>query len=216
VGHPPDNVSVCPPGIGNATLLSGPPARGLTTHIIGYLGPLKRYKGVPDVVKALPFVRGRFPDASVMIAGRGYLESELRALAADLRLSESVSFEGYIAEAAKRQFYDSCSVMVYPSASEGGWSISVLEAMAMGVVPVVTPTLSEMVADGRGFVVPYASPRSIAKAVTTLWDDPELLGGVSGRAMNWARRFTSDSGAAGVIRTLRDAGLRGTGSLGDA
>jgi glycosyltransferase involved in cell wall biosynthesis len=83
----------------------------------------------------------------------------------------------------------------------------VLEGMAAGLVPIVSPTLSEMVAHGRGFVVPYESPSAIARIVTTVWGDSELLKSTSMRAQRWARTFTADSSASQVVRVLKAAGL---------
>ena len=46
-------------------------------HVLTYIGPLKRYKGVNTAIRALPLVLSLFPDARLQVAGRGYLEPEL-------------------------------------------------------------------------------------------------------------------------------------------
>jgi glycosyltransferase involved in cell wall biosynthesis len=106
MGHNLTNITVSPPGIRNPDLLSGPPTLGLTGHCIAYFGPLKRYKGVLDVLDSLPLIKREFHDADLRIAGRGYLASELKARSLRLGVQGAVSFWGYIPEAEKKRYFD--------------------------------------------------------------------------------------------------------------
>lgn len=66
-----------------------------------------------------------------------------------------------------------CDAMALPSASEG-LGRAVVESMARGTPPIVTPTgASELIEDGvSGLVVPHADPPAIAAAITRLVRDP--------------------------------------------
>jgi glycosyltransferase involved in cell wall biosynthesis len=95
-------------------------------------------------------------------------------------------------------------VFVYPSRSEGGWSISVLEAMAAGLPVVVSSAVAEMAAGGRGRVVDHRDLSAIAGAVADFWHSPAELEKTSARARAWARAVTIDRSAASVLATARE------------
>jgi glycosyltransferase involved in cell wall biosynthesis len=70
-----------------------------------------------------------------------------------------------------------CDVFVLPSTKREGLSRSLIEAMAYGVVPVVTDCggSTEVVADGvSGIVVPVCDVAALAAALKRLHDDPGL------------------------------------------
>ncbi len=202
IGYDPDRVTVVSPGLDLSHLPERRPVLPLNAHRLCYIGPLKRYKGVLDVVRGFEFLLPDFPEATLDIAGRGYLESELTAIVQNRKLSSAVKLHGYISEDEKFRLLSKSTLFAYPSASEGGWSLSVLEAMAMGVVPIVTPTLAEMAEDGRGLVVPYGEPREIAAAARNYWRNIRLFRQASQHALKWARGHTLQSAAARVGRLL--------------
>jgi len=55
-------------------------------------GRLERYKGHHLAIEALPFVRKQIPDAHLVILGRGPYEQQLRDLAAELGVTDLVTF----------------------------------------------------------------------------------------------------------------------------
>ncbi|MBT3144647.1 glycosyltransferase [Neptunomonas phycophila] len=87
------------------------------------LGRLHQKKAHDTVIKALPMI----PDATLLIAGTGELENELKSLADSLGVSERVKFLGLRKDI--RQLFDLADVCVFPSRFEPLGNV-VLEAWA--------------------------------------------------------------------------------------
>src|SRR5262249_28267990 len=108
---------------------------------------------------------------------------ELERLAADLGLTEHVTFLGPVSDVPA--LLARAALFVLPSRTEG-ISLTLLEAMARGL-PVVATRVGgnpEGVADGEtGLLVPPADPASLSAAVLSLLRDPQR-----GRCMGQAGR----------------------------
>src|SRR5262249_3807685 len=143
-----------------------------------FLGGLKSRKNLPlllDTWRAVTRVR---PDARLLIAGSGTLESTLRHRAAALELGDRVIFAGRIAEADKVGYYNAADVFVSPSALEG-FGFTVGEAMSCGLPVVVSNrgALPELVVDGEGGLVGRADDAGqLGRHLIQLLDDAALIG----------------------------------------
>ncbi len=60
--------------------------------VIASIGRLERYKGHHRVIDAFPYVLNSEPDARLLVVGTGPYEDELRKLAAELGVADSVEF----------------------------------------------------------------------------------------------------------------------------
>src|SRR4030095_12892241 len=96
-------------------------------YVIGAVGSLYPVKGHAYLLKALAIVLKTQPDVVCKIAGQGHLLPQLQAEAADLGISNQVTFLGLRDDIP--QFLQSIDVFVLPSLSER-LPLSVLEAMA--------------------------------------------------------------------------------------
>ncbi|HYG54363.1 MAG TPA: glycosyltransferase family 4 protein [Burkholderiales bacterium] len=137
-----------------------------------YIGRLAAGKGLDESLCALARIRGR-----LTIAGGGPEEARLRQLVHDLNLTERVTFAGPVFGEKKIELLRESDVLLLPSYSEG-LPYSLLEAMAAGVVPVVTPVgaIPDVVIDGvHGRLVPVRDANAIAKALQELQKNPALL-----------------------------------------
>jgi len=121
-----------------------------------WVGRLNENKDPLTVVDGFArFVEGTAVDATLtFVYGTNELESELRAAIADgphaKVLASRVRLVGRVAADAIGAFYDAADFLVLGSHREGS-GYAVLEALACGVVPVVTdiPSLRSLTADGR-------------------------------------------------------------------
>jgi len=161
--------------------------------VIGFVGQLDERKGVDDLLQAFVHVRRRLPDAHLLWAGRGTLESRIRRFAAEHSLEGAFHLLGFRDDVgAVMQTID---VLALPSRWEG-FGIVLIEAMACATPVVATDTSSipEVVVDGKtGFLVPPGRPELLAERlvqVLTHRDIAETLG-QQGRALV-AERFTVD------------------------
>jgi glycosyltransferase involved in cell wall biosynthesis len=146
-----------------------------------YVGRLAPGKGLPETLEALALARAKGLQPTLVIAGSGPQERELRARVASLALASQVRFAGPAWGAAKTALLAEADVLVLPSHSEG-LPYALLEAMAAGVVPLVTPVgaIPDVVADGvHGRFVRPGDAAAIAEAVASLDADRAALARMS-------------------------------------
>ena len=128
-------------------------------------------KGLKYLIEAI----GELKDNNIklIIVGEGNQEEELKKLAVELKISDSVDFKGYVSHDRISDLYKNCDVFVLPSLNEG-MSNALLEAMGTGLPVIVTDTggTQELI-DGNGIIVPMGDSNAIAEAIRGLMDDPD-------------------------------------------
>src|SRR5262249_34590231 len=102
---------------------------------MGRLAASERYKGVDEVIEAMPRLLRQLPDLRYLVVGDGSDRTRLEAKARAHGLSEHVIFAGRIPEAEKVAHYNLADLYVMPSQGEG-FGITLIEAAACGI-PVV-------------------------------------------------------------------------------
>ena len=180
---PGQNVAVLPNGVDCTPYLRynrSVPAADEPLRLV-YVGRLAPAKGLTETIEALALARGSGVAARLTIAGNGPEEGRLRALVRELGLEAEVSFAGATLGEDKALLLSQADVLCLPSYSEG-LPYALLEAMAAGVVPVVTPVgaIPEVVQDGvHGRLVPVQDADAIAEAIAALARDHALLARMS-------------------------------------
>ncbi len=107
------------------------------SHTVLYSRSFEPVYDVQTLVKSIPIVLKRFPDARFIIAGTGSLESEIKNLADSLGISVQVDFPGLVSHGQISSYMKQSSVYASPAIADGT-SLALLEAMAAGLIPVVT------------------------------------------------------------------------------
>lgn len=157
------------------------PLRASPPHLV-CLGRLVELKGFDCVVRALPAVLRRWPEARLTLVGEGPERSPLERLAAELGVSDRVELLGYVSEADKIVVLDDASVVVSPSRpfdprrswSGEGLNLASVEA-ALRARPVVATRghgLEEAVVDGRtGLLVESGDQVALERALARVIED---------------------------------------------
>ena len=131
------------------------------------LSPSERYKGLDEVMEALPALAESVPDIAYLVCGGGDDRPRLEAKARQLGVADRVVFAGYVPEDEKADHYRLADAFVMPGRGEG-FGIVYLEALACGV-PVVASSADasrEAVRDGRlGVVVDPDDQASIREGI---------------------------------------------------
>jgi glycosyltransferase involved in cell wall biosynthesis len=128
---------------------------------------------VEQILRALPIVLERRPQARLLVMGPGD-DAHLRALAAGLGIEDRVRFAGMVDQTALAEQLQSAQVWVSLPPSDGT-PLSLLEAMASGAVPVVadTPSLREWIDEATGVLIVDVDPEGVAAGILkgfTLFD----------------------------------------------
>jgi phosphatidylinositol alpha-1,6-mannosyltransferase len=133
------------------------------------------YKGCDKVIRAMPSILARVPEACYDLVGEGVLRPGLERLAEELGVRDHVQFHGYVDDRQLERIYQSADLFVMPSTGEG-FGIVYLEAWKHGLPAVAgnQDASAEVVTHGRnGLCVDPHSVEQIAEAVVALLNDPE-------------------------------------------
>ena len=112
----------------------------------------------------------------IVIGGDGEQSDALKQRAAQLQIDKVVSFIGHIDHDNMPEALRSAAIYVSMSLSDG-LSLSLMEAMACGVFPVVSdiPANRELIKNGvNGYLVPVDSPELLAQKLIDAWENPQL------------------------------------------
>ncbi|SPF79468.1 glycosyltransferase family 4 protein [Pseudoprimorskyibacter insulae] len=139
--------------------LQAAPANGpLRASFVGRLVP---YKG-PDMLleAAAPLLRDR--RMTIEMIGDGPMGDDLKAMARDQGIDHAVTFHGWMDHKDVQSVLASTQVLSFPSIREFGGGV-VLEAMALGVVPLIVDYAGpgELVVPGVGVKVPCGTRAGI-------------------------------------------------------
>jgi glycosyltransferase involved in cell wall biosynthesis len=168
------------------------------TPVVGTVVRFEPEKGLEYLLDAMPAIKAAVPEVRLLMVGDGSLRAELEAHAARLGLADRVRFVGF--QKDPRPYLALMDAFVLP-VPFGSMSIGLLEAMAMGRVPVITfGGEGEAVVHGEcGYCPEPRNPAAIAKFVTPILTDAELRQRLSRAAR---RRIEEHFSATGVARAL--------------
>jgi glycosyltransferase involved in cell wall biosynthesis len=141
--------------------------------VIGIVGRLEPGKGVKQLVRVLPAVLERCPDAVLLVVGDGSIRLDCERLVAEVGVGAAVRFTGHREDIPA--LLAAMDVMAAPATVEEGLPYAVLEAMCAGLPVVATRLggLCECVVHGEtGLTVPMGDGPALAEALVTLLTDP--------------------------------------------
>lgn len=186
-GIPADKITVIPNAVDlaefDATAAADPELLqkyGLTRgSTLGFAGSFYTYEGLDALLRAMPAVLRAVPQARLLLLGGGPQETELRALAAQLRLEREVHFTGRVPHSEMTRYYGAMDVMVYPRVqrrlTDLVTPLKPLEAMAMGKLVVASDVGGhrELIRDGyNGYLFPAGSDDALARCLIKLLQAP--------------------------------------------
>lgn len=145
--------------------------------VIFTCGRLYSSKGIHFLLKAMPFVLERFPNAKLKIFGRGPLYSKLLALIKQLNLQGKVCLKGHVPYERLINEMSRCTLAVFPSMIEVGPSLAVMEAMACkkAVIAYRYPFSAEIIQHlHTGYLVTPMHIKELAEAICLLLEDEKM------------------------------------------
>ncbi|NTU62600.1 MAG: glycosyltransferase [Chloroflexi bacterium] len=159
----------------SSLLLYGSTSRETPQFILLSVGRLRYYKGLDDLIRALP----QIANAKYVIVGDGPLYDEWKQLARSMGVADRVFFAGEVSDLELPYYYAACDLFVLPAnARAEAFGTVIVEALAAG-----KPVVSTEVGTGTswvnihgqtGLVVPPQDPSALAAAINRLLNDEQL------------------------------------------
>lgn len=159
--------------------------------VIGTIGSLNIQKDTASLIKAMPRVIKRFPNAKLVIVGTGPLQKNLQRLTQKLKIDSSVVFTGVMNNVA--DILKTFSVFVLCSRSES-FGISILEAMKAHVPIIATKVggIPEIIISNRnGLLVNPCDSKQLASTIMKLLNDKKLQKKLAVGGYETLQKFTT-------------------------
>ncbi|GMO43603.1 MAG: glycosyltransferase family 4 protein [Termitinemataceae bacterium] len=200
-------------------------------------GLLSQNKGIEQVIRALPQITRVKPETVYIVLGATHpalirhegeaYRLSLQQLAADLHVEKHVLFRNRFVSADElKEYLVMADIYITPYLYEEQITSGTLAySYGIGNAIISTPYwhAAELLADGRGILVPFNSPQAIADAVIHLATNETERNAMrknaflAGRSMTWqkvAAQYVELFAEARMICHLPDSAINGTSPLG--
>jgi glycosyltransferase involved in cell wall biosynthesis len=187
--------------------------------VILTLGLLSPDKGIEHVIDALPTILKSYPDAIYIVLGathphvkerhgetyRLLLENRARSLGVD---SSMIFHNRFVGDRELAEFLSAADIYITPYLkAEQITSGTLAYAVGSGKAVISTPYwyARELLADGRGVLVPWRDPDAIAREVVGLLGDEGKRSAMSARAAAYGRDMAWPAVGKSYVRTFEHA-----------
>ena len=195
-GALPSRIHTFPRGVDLERFPFMPRSRPSAQSVVLSNRKMEKVYNIEQLVRAAPLVLARFPDVRFVFYGDGSQRGDLERLAASVGAGDSCSFRGAVDHDVVASTLDQADLYVSCSRSDGT-SVSLLEAMASGLYPIVSDIEANRswIRDrDNGMLFRLDDPASLADAIGSVVS----AGGASPEALKANRR---------LIETEADWGL---------
>jgi teichuronic acid biosynthesis glycosyltransferase TuaC len=144
--------------------------------VILAIGNLIETKGHATLLRAFAQIHEEFPKACCQIVGQGPAERQLRALAVEMGVSDSIQWLGRLDRSEVASALRACTVFALPSTYEGLGCVY-LEAMASGkpVIGCRGQGIDEIIQDGvNGWTIEPGDDRGLVRCLSRVLRDTGL------------------------------------------
>lgn len=205
-GADPKKTTVIPHGVPNVHRVSANSVKralGLSNKsIISTFGLISRGKGIENVIKAMPKILEKHPNAIYLVLGETHpgvrknegesYRNKLTETINELGIEDNVRFNNrFLALNELVRYLCATDVYVTPYLSKDQICSGTLAyALGCGKAIASTPYLyaEEVLADGRGVLVDFNSPDSIADAINNILSNKALKESLENEAYKYGRR----------------------------
>jgi glycosyltransferase involved in cell wall biosynthesis len=135
------------------------------------------------LIKAIPHIIDKFSNVRLLIGGKGSLTNKLIDLTNELGIQKFVYFFGYVPYEELPHYLNLAEIYVSTSLSDST-SVSLLEAMSLDLVPVITDLLDNqewITPYENGVLFPKGDHRALADVITSLLSKSDVLYGLKGK-----------------------------------
>jgi glycosyltransferase involved in cell wall biosynthesis len=185
--------------------------------VIGYIGSIVDYEGLDDLILAFHGLQSRLDiKARLLIVGDGDMLNDLKALALDLNLGDSIIFTGRVPYEAVPDYYSLIDIAPFPRkplpVTEAVSPLKPFEAMAMEICVLASnvAAFDEFVTDGlNGMTFEKGNAQSLEVALEELLQNHDLRNRLSKQSRKWVIETRDWQQISRIITDVYD-GLLGT------
>jgi glycosyltransferase involved in cell wall biosynthesis len=179
--------------------------------LILYVGGISPHKNLQGLLQALARVRQESPGPwHLVLVGDHTNDSfygcyeELVALCGQLKMTERVTFTGFVPDEHLVALYNAATMLVLPSFNEG-FGLPVVEAMACGV-PVAASRRGSLpeVVGSAGVLFDPGDHEEMASVLVRLLDDSALRQHLRAEGLRRAENFSWKAGAAKAVHLFEE------------
>lgn len=156
--------------------------------VLGYVGSLFAWEGLPLLVQAMAGLRSQIPDIMLLIVGTGPDEAAIRHSIARHDLTRQVVFAGELPHQEAVNAYAAIDLLVYPRLpsriTELVTPLKPLEAMALGQVCIASDVggQRELIEDRvTGLLFRAGDPGALGAVILQAMADPQLRASIAAR-----------------------------------
>ena len=205
-GIPGDRVFVVPNGVDVSSFTPQAPDSALRAQlgipagvpVLGYIGSLVQYEGIPDLVRAAALLRDQGVDFRLLIVGSGADAGRISSAIQEADLGGLVMMPGRVPHAEVRRYHSLIDLFVVPRTADRVCQLVTplkpYEAMAMGrcVVASDVAAIRQVVREGEtGRLATPENPADLARVLRELIEAPEVRVKLGQTAQEWVRRERS-------------------------
>ncbi len=192
----PESISVIPHGVNDMFGNYDYEERPEEDHTVLFFGNIIPPKGIDTLVEAVPLVRERVPDVTLVVAGNGRFGKRSRKIVE--QYSDSFEIHDYFVPNDRvGEFFSRAALVAVPYRQQKGGtkghSGTLATAFAFGK-PVIASTAGEfpkLVGEtGSGEVVPAEDPKALADAIVDLLEDDEKRDRMAKNSTRQAERLS--------------------------
>lgn len=143
-----------------------------------FSGRLEYSKGVLLLLQVFKTLALKYPNARLLIAGDGPMRTQMQTFVAENKLTERVDFLGWVTKDQVAKACERSNILVLPTIRIEGFPMSIVEAMAAGLVVVASDiggSKDAIVDSQTGFLVKPGSAIELEEALSTLLSDEVKL-----------------------------------------
>lgn len=172
--------------------------------VVLYAAKFLRRKRAEDLLHAFAAIEAQFPEAWLVLAGAGEMESSLRTQVADMRLQQ-VRFLGFQNQSVLPRLFAGSDLFVLPSEEEP-WGLALNEAMAAGLPVIVSDEVGAVpdLVEGKGTGIVYrcGDVEALTKAMETLLESEALRAEMGKKAHDLIGYWDIAACASGVVMAV--------------
>lgn len=171
-----------------------------------FVGRLSAPRNADIAVRAVTGLAEEGLDIRLRVVGDGPELGRLHGIADASSAADAVTFSGAIPLERVLEAYENADVLVLVSESEG-YGKAAVEAMAYGLIVIGSDSgyLRNLLADGRGILVPPGDLTGVRTAMRDIAGRPEHYADVGREAADWAKDYSLEGLQDGLVRIMHDA-----------